>query len=157
MLKKGLGLIGLVVTILIFFSGGLFSFYFFDIKTSIPLLNALIITIKPFILPIAIFCVIPLIVFIICVLRAKPNTNIDEIFFWKILNLITHLILLILILFIIGWFWALMMIGLMIISNNINISLIIPCIIVIVSIFVIDALVQKHFKIRYYNILHWLK
>lgn len=146
----------LIATLLVF--GGLLgSFYFFDLKTNVSILNVLIKTIKPYTLLISICFFVPPLVFVVSnIIAPTESKEYDEKPVYRTLKSLTHLSLLVLGIFAFGWIWALLMIGLTMIMQ-IHPVMIISSILIIVVLVITTILVENKIKIKYYQFWYWLR
>lgn len=155
MLSKGIGLISLIVGILAFIGDKLISFETF--RTSITLVNIVILTIRPFLFIIGIICFIPPLILLICYVKSGINSKeFDESPFYKSLLVIVHITILIISLYILAWTWVVLIIVISLIFIP-ETSIIISSLIIIATVYLIDFLIKKKFKFRYYQIFRWLK
>ena len=148
--------VSLQIATLLVFGGGLLTFYFFDLKTSLSLFNALIITVKPWVFWIGIFCFIPPIINLISqTFSSKQKYNNKP--YYMALRFLVHLSFILIGIFILAWLWALSMIGLVMIGLDAKFTILWTIILVFLTIFIIDVLCQRYFKIHWYNIFYHFK
>lgn len=145
----------LQIAILLAFGVSLIGFYTFDLKTSVGIIDALIITIKPYLLIIGILCFIPPIVNLL--LQTFSKKDYDEQIYYQWLKFLTHVSFFLIVLFTLGWLWVLLLIGELMLKMPFNTSFVVSLILLYVGICVIDALLQKHIGIRWFYFFHWFK
>lgn len=149
--------VALQITILIAFGTLIFTFINQKIVTPFIILNVFIETSKPYVFWIGVCCFIaPLVNFIFQLIAPLNKKRYDERPFYKISRAYLHLSLLIMGMFIMAWIWVLLLVGITILSNA-KTALAVSSILIIVCVFVIDALTQKYLGIRYYDIFHWIR
>lgn len=148
--------IELQIAILLAFGVGILSFMFIEIKTPLAIITFYLNSIKPYVLWVGIFCFIPPLINLLCQVFSKDEKEYNEKSYYKLLKFFSHLSILILGTFNLGFIWALMLVGLTLLSN-LKTAFVISSIIIFVSIFFIDALTQKYFRIKYYDIFHWIR
>jgi len=154
MIKKK---VDLQIYILIAISGAFLLFLFHKFDTSYPLLDFILKNSKYYITPIMIMCFIPLIVNLVYQMSEKSKKYYNEIPYKKLLKAYIHFSSILIMLFLFVWIFVFINLFLLKITNNLVISLIIPLIIIFVVIFVVNALIQRHFKIRWFNVFYWVK
>jgi hypothetical protein len=143
--------ISLQITVLFAFATALVRFFFVNFSLEKGVLNALIITIKPYLLFIGILFFIPPFVNLIYQIFSKDNQKYDENPYRRVAKFILHLSFIVIGLYLLGFLWAMMAIGVFIISNKPSL-LIIPSLNVFILTYVIDALSIKYFNRHWYNL-----
>lgn len=132
----------------------LFLFHKFD--TPYPLLNLILTNSKYYITPIMIMCFLPPLGNLISSMGAE-NGKYDERPYQKLMKAYLHLSSIALLAFVFVWGLGFLVLLFFWFSGDIKVATILPLIIMIVAYFVMDALFQKYFNIRWYQIFYWAK
>jgi len=154
MIKKS---IGVQITILLALGTALFAYVFYQFNTPFPILNVILINLKYFVIPIAVMCYLSPLSNLLCQMSEKNKNYYDESPYKKLVKAYIHLSSILIMFFLFGWIFVFISLLFLKITNDFKISFIIPSIIIFVAIFVVDALFQKHLKVRWYNVFYWVK
>ena len=154
MIKKR---VDLQIYILLAIGGAFLLFLFHKFDTPYPLLNIILTNSKYYVIPIMVMCFIPPIINLICQMSEKSKNYYDELPYKRVIKGYMHLSSILIMLFLFSWVFVFIVLFFLNLTKNINISFVISSIIILVAIFVVDALVQKHLKIKWYNFFYWVK
>ena len=144
-------------TLLLIMSFSLIGIYFFDFNLAKGWFNAFIIISKPYALWIGFFLLLPPLTNLISQIFSSNKTKgvryYNEEAYYKFLKFSTHTSFIILGLFLLVFSFSIILIYLFAFTRELWVSLLIPCIIIFVIIFVVDSLVLKYSngKVRWYN------
>ncbi len=143
--------IPLQITILFIFGAGLITIYFFDFNLPKGLINAFVITIKPYLLIIGVLCYVPPLINLGLQIFS-PKKEYDGVKYYKSLKTLVHLSFIIISIYLLAFLWVLSLLFVGSLLKNIQISIIMLTITLLVLIWIIDALCIKYFKRNWYNL-----